>query len=164
MQAILAAAEYVLSADPTAPMEQIAVAARTTVHRRFATRAALINELTGWAAQRCGDAVLLRVGGANGGLRVVSSTDQYPRKRTRSDQMRCSSATRAGRATYCPPPKSTASAHATTRALDHAQTRCPAVGLTNVHSAEFSTTTGFRSVPGIWDMPVLFIPRDGHMI
>lgn len=60
VQAILKAAERVLSADPTASMEQIAAAAgvaRTTVHRRFATRDALIDELTGWAAQRFGEAV-----------------------------------------------------------------------------------------------------------
>lgn len=60
VQAILEAAERVLSADPTASMEQIAAAAgvaRTTVHRRFATRDALIDELTGWAAQRFGEAV-----------------------------------------------------------------------------------------------------------
>ncbi|WAL69006.1 helix-turn-helix domain containing protein [Amycolatopsis cynarae] len=60
VQAILEAAERVLSADPTASMEQIAAAAgvaRTTVHRRFATRDALIDELTGWAAQRFAEAV-----------------------------------------------------------------------------------------------------------
>lgn len=60
MQAILEAAERVLSADPTASMEQIAAAAgvaRATVHRRFATRDALIDELTEWAAARFGDAV-----------------------------------------------------------------------------------------------------------
>jgi AcrR family transcriptional regulator len=60
VQAILEAAERVLSADPTASMEQIAAAAgvaRTTVHRRFATRDALIDELTGWAGRRFGDAV-----------------------------------------------------------------------------------------------------------
>jgi AcrR family transcriptional regulator len=60
VQAILEAAERVLSTDPTASMEQIAAAAgvaRTTVHRRFATRDALIDELTGWAAQRFDDAV-----------------------------------------------------------------------------------------------------------
>lgn len=60
VQAILEAAEHVLSADPTASMEQIAAAAgvaRTTIHRRFATRDALIEELTGWVAQRFGEAV-----------------------------------------------------------------------------------------------------------
>ncbi|GAA2808534.1 TetR/AcrR family transcriptional regulator [Crossiella cryophila] len=60
VQAILEAAERVLSADPSASMEQIATAAgvaRTTVHRRFATRDVLIDELTAWAAQRFGEAV-----------------------------------------------------------------------------------------------------------
>lgn len=60
VQAILEAAERVLSTDPTASMEQIAAAAgvaRTTVHRRFATRDALIDELTSWAALRFDDAV-----------------------------------------------------------------------------------------------------------
>ncbi|MGA6161141.1 TetR/AcrR family transcriptional regulator [Amycolatopsis magusensis] len=60
VQAILEAAEKVLSADPTASIEQIAAAAgvaRTTVHRRFATRDALIDELTAWAAQRFREAV-----------------------------------------------------------------------------------------------------------
>jgi AcrR family transcriptional regulator len=60
VQAILEAAERVLSADPTASMEQIAAAAgvaRTTVHRRFATRDALIDELTAWAALRFAEAV-----------------------------------------------------------------------------------------------------------
>jgi AcrR family transcriptional regulator len=60
VQAILEAAERVLSVDPTASMEQIAAAAgvaRTTVHRRFATRDALIDELTAWAALRFGEAV-----------------------------------------------------------------------------------------------------------
>jgi AcrR family transcriptional regulator len=60
VQTILEAAERVLSVDPTASMEQIAAAAgvaRTTVHRRFATRDALIDELTAWAALRFGEAV-----------------------------------------------------------------------------------------------------------
>jgi len=60
VQAILEAAERVLSVDPTASMEQIAAAAgvaRTTVHRRFATRDALIDELTAWAALRFAEAV-----------------------------------------------------------------------------------------------------------
>ncbi|MEU8306587.1 TetR/AcrR family transcriptional regulator [Actinomadura sp. NPDC048955] len=57
---ILEAAERTLGRDPAATMEQIAEAAgvaRTTVHRRFATREALIQALAGWAAQRFADAV-----------------------------------------------------------------------------------------------------------
>ena len=53
VQAILEAAERVLSADPAASMEQIAEAAgvaRTTIHRRFATREALIEALAASAA------------------------------------------------------------------------------------------------------------------
>lgn len=59
--AILEAAERVLSANPAATMEQIAEAAgvaRTTVHRRFATRDALVAALTGWAARKFHDAVV----------------------------------------------------------------------------------------------------------
>ncbi|MYW00187.1 TetR family transcriptional regulator [Streptomyces sp. SID3343] len=58
--AILEAAERTLSADPAATMEQIAEAAgvaRTTIHRRFATREALLDALTGWAAGRFAEAV-----------------------------------------------------------------------------------------------------------
>ncbi|GGM14866.1 hypothetical protein GCM10010129_68830 [Streptomyces fumigatiscleroticus] len=57
---ILQAAERVLSADPTATMEQIAEAAgvaRTTVHRRFATRETLIDALTQWATEQFAAAV-----------------------------------------------------------------------------------------------------------
>ncbi|MEV0849567.1 helix-turn-helix domain-containing protein [Streptomyces sp. NPDC049954] len=57
---ILEAAERVLAANPAATMEQLAQAAgvaRTTVHRRFATREALLDELTGWAARQFADAV-----------------------------------------------------------------------------------------------------------
>ncbi|MFB4272742.1 TetR/AcrR family transcriptional regulator [Nonomuraea sp. GTA35] len=53
MRAIMAAAENVLSASPVATMEQVAEAAgvaRATVHRRFASREALIEamEVTAW--------------------------------------------------------------------------------------------------------------------
>ncbi|WP_345472415.1 helix-turn-helix domain-containing protein [Actinoallomurus oryzae] len=60
MRAILEAAERTLSRDPAATMEQIAEAAgvaRTTVHRRFATRDALIDALAVWATQRFAAAV-----------------------------------------------------------------------------------------------------------
>lgn len=60
MTAILETAERTLSRDPAATMEQIAEAAgvaRTTVHRRFATREALIDALAEWAAQRLAAAV-----------------------------------------------------------------------------------------------------------
>ncbi|MFC4009568.1 TetR/AcrR family transcriptional regulator [Nonomuraea purpurea] len=53
MRAIMAAAEDVLSANPVATMEQIAEAAgvaRATIHRRFASREALIEamEVAAW--------------------------------------------------------------------------------------------------------------------
>lgn len=59
MRAILEAAEKVLAEDPGAPMEQIAEAAglaRTTVHRRFANRQALIEALAASAKQQLTDA------------------------------------------------------------------------------------------------------------
>nr|WP_189178781.1 TetR/AcrR family transcriptional regulator [Microbispora rosea] len=57
---ILEAAERLFAVNPAATMEQVAQAAgvaRTTVHRRFATREALVEELTGWAARRFAEAV-----------------------------------------------------------------------------------------------------------
>lgn len=60
VHAILQAAERVLSADPAASMEQIAEqagVARTTIHRRFATREALVEALTVSAAQQIEQAV-----------------------------------------------------------------------------------------------------------
>lgn len=60
MRAILEAAQRVLAEDPGAPMEQIAEAAglaRTTVHRRFANRQALIEALAASAKQQLTDAI-----------------------------------------------------------------------------------------------------------
>ncbi|GGO04696.1 hypothetical protein GCM10010116_09350 [Microbispora rosea subsp. aerata] len=60
MRKILEAAERLFAVNPAATMEQVAQAAgvaRTTVHRRFATREALVEELTGWAARRFAEAV-----------------------------------------------------------------------------------------------------------
>ncbi|MCX5144975.1 MULTISPECIES: TetR/AcrR family transcriptional regulator [unclassified Streptomyces] len=60
VRAILEAAERVLSADPGASMEQIATAAgvaRTTIHRRFTHRQALIDALASSAARQLAQAV-----------------------------------------------------------------------------------------------------------
>ncbi|MFB7951836.1 TetR/AcrR family transcriptional regulator [Streptomyces sp. NPDC056045] len=60
VRAILEAAERVLSENPAASMERIAEAAgvaRTTVHRRFASRDALITALATWATQQFREAV-----------------------------------------------------------------------------------------------------------
>ncbi|MFI9415164.1 TetR/AcrR family transcriptional regulator [Nocardia gamkensis] len=57
---ILQAAERILSLDPHASMEQIAReagVARTTIHRRFASREALIEALTLWAFEQFAQAV-----------------------------------------------------------------------------------------------------------
>ncbi|RBQ16899.1 TetR/AcrR family transcriptional regulator [Spongiactinospora rosea] len=60
VRAILVGAERALSADPAATLEQIAETAgvaRTTVHRRFASRAILVDALTAWAAEQFAEAV-----------------------------------------------------------------------------------------------------------
>jgi AcrR family transcriptional regulator len=60
MTTILEAAERTLGRNPAATMEQIAETAgvaRTTVHRRFATREALIDALAAWATQQFAAAV-----------------------------------------------------------------------------------------------------------
>ncbi|WP_226961579.1 MULTISPECIES: TetR/AcrR family transcriptional regulator [Streptomyces] len=60
VRAILGAAERVLAEDPGASMEQIAAAAgvaRTTIHRRFANRQALIEALATSAAGQLAQAV-----------------------------------------------------------------------------------------------------------
>ncbi|MEU7745192.1 helix-turn-helix domain-containing protein [Nonomuraea sp. NPDC049158] len=60
VRTILEAAERVLSKNPSASMEQIAEAAgvaRTTVHRRFASRDALVSAMEGWASRQFAAAV-----------------------------------------------------------------------------------------------------------
>ncbi|THV24429.1 TetR/AcrR family transcriptional regulator [Glycomyces paridis] len=60
VRAILEAAERVLAADPAASLEQVATAAgvaRTTVHRRFANRQALLDALADSAARQLAQAV-----------------------------------------------------------------------------------------------------------
>lgn len=60
VRTILEAAERVLSRNPAASMEQIAEAAgvaRTTVHRRFASRDALVDAMTAWATRQFAAAV-----------------------------------------------------------------------------------------------------------
>ncbi|MEV1007941.1 helix-turn-helix domain-containing protein [Streptomyces sp. NPDC049881] len=60
VRAVLEAAERVLAEDPGASMEQIAAAAgvaRTTIHRRFANRQALIEALASSAARQLVQAV-----------------------------------------------------------------------------------------------------------
>ncbi|MFE6222516.1 TetR/AcrR family transcriptional regulator [Streptomyces sp. NPDC057854] len=60
VRAILEAAERVLAEDPNASMEQIAAVAgvaRTTIHRRFASRQALTDALAASAARRLAQAV-----------------------------------------------------------------------------------------------------------
>lgn len=60
VRAILAAAERVLAENPAASMEQVAEAAgvtRTTVHRRFANRQALVDALAADAAAKLAEAI-----------------------------------------------------------------------------------------------------------
>ena len=60
IRSILEAAERVLSADPGASMEQVAEAAgvaRTTIHRRFANRQALMDAMVVTAMQQLSEAI-----------------------------------------------------------------------------------------------------------
>ncbi len=60
VQDILVAADLVLSRDPAATLDEIATeagVARTTIHRRFATRDQLLTTLDRWAVRRIIDAV-----------------------------------------------------------------------------------------------------------
>ncbi|TMR91225.1 TetR/AcrR family transcriptional regulator [Nonomuraea basaltis] len=60
VRTILEAAERVLGRNPAASMEQIAEAAgvaRTTVHRRFVSREALVDAMTAWATRQFAEAV-----------------------------------------------------------------------------------------------------------
>lgn len=72
-QLILSTAQRVLTANPAATMADVATAAgvsRTTVHRRFATREAMIEAMGEWTARRVCDAV--ESGGADSAPPLVA--------------------------------------------------------------------------------------------